>query len=1061
MSRYDELHSFLRSVRGRWARVALLTTASRAAAAAALPLLGAALVDYVLRPQGLALLGLTLTALTLAVAAASIVISRRPRLPRPTQVARFVEERAAALSGDRLDVAIVSTVEVAQSAAAGKTVPFIEVMVEDALRRIGTLAPSAIVPGSAMRAAAARAAAGAAIMIAGALAMAPMLTRAAETARLRFFPGSIAVHVLPGDIRLPKGASLRVHASLRGARGTLMTITPQLTISVNGEDRTVAMVQGERGFEYTLGSVDRSFTYGVTAGAAHSSTYKVTAIAPPRVERIALHYVYPSFSGLAPRDEENGGDIYAPAGTRVRLTIRADKPVVYGEIARKGEPRLSVRRAGDRTVEADVVVARDDSYRIRLIDADGLPSTGEAEYFIRVMDDRPPDVRILRPSADQQITPLEEVPIEARADDDYGIARFELVYSIAGGAEHVVPFERTTGTNVQMIGTRLLPAEELGVKPGDVIAYYARARDVARGKRPTEATSDMFFLEVKPFNEEFVSAQSQAGSAAGDPQIESLIDAQKAIIASTWNVERRSKAGRSAEDVKAIAQAQAELKGRTEQQLMGRAGRGRLRPPAPERAAAIGQRERRGAEDPIALAVEAMNKALQQLGADRTRDALPHEMAALNGLLQAQAEVRRRQVGQQSTAGAGNGFNRAGQDLSALFDKELQRQQRTNYETRSALETRPDREPEQSVLDRIRDLARRQEDLNQRQRDLANAQLPAEEMKRQLEKLTREQTMLRQQAEELLRQRADRGGQNAAAGGARGAGSSSATERSAQPQSGTPRSAADDMQAAAADLRRGDPAAAADSGRRAAEQLRRLERSMESSAAGRAARGTGAGERGDSQSQELATELDRTRAIRERVQQAERQLRDAEARQREAAGNAQSGGGLRGGRAEADASRASGSGDGRESTGPRPGAADGAPGAAAGDRSGGGGVRGGAGEVERLREAYRRELERAQAALGRLGGGEPRNSSGGMATPEEEQFSRSAPGTEAFKQERSGWESLRKNLDQALEKYETALSDRLVRRRTDDRLSAGGSTRVPEAYSRLIARYFESLATKK
>ena len=151
----------------------------------------------------------------------------------------------------------------------------------------------------------------------------------------------------------------------------------------------------------------------------------------------------------------------------------------------------------DCTVEAEVLLASNDSYRIRLADEDGLTSRGEAEYFIRLMDDRPPDVRILRPSADQQITPLEEIAIEARADDDYGIDRFELVYGVAGRPEHTVPFERVTGTSIQKIGTRLLPAEELGVNPGDVITYYARARDVGRGKRATEASSDIYFLEVK------------------------------------------------------------------------------------------------------------------------------------------------------------------------------------------------------------------------------------------------------------------------------------------------------------------------------------------------------------------------------------------------------------------------------------------------------------------------------------------------------------------------------------------------------------------------------------
>ena len=162
------------------------------------------------------------------------------------------------------------------------------------------------------------------------------------------------------------------------------------------------------------------------------------------------------------------------------------------------------------------------------------------------MDDRPPDVRILRPSADQQITPLEEVPIEARADDDYGIERFELVYAVAGGAEHVVavrphhrngypedrheaPASRGSSTSSPATSSRITRARPIS--------------GVASGS--TEATSDIFFLEVKPFNEEFIGGGESRGAGAADPQIESLIQAQKEIIASTWNVERRSQAARS------------------------------------------------------------------------------------------------------------------------------------------------------------------------------------------------------------------------------------------------------------------------------------------------------------------------------------------------------------------------------------------------------------------------------------------------------------------------------------------------------------------------------------
>ena len=68
-------------------------------------------------------------------------------------------------------------------------------------------------------------------------------------------------------------------------------------------------------------------------------------------------------------------------------------------------------------------MSKDGSYRVALNDVDGLANAGDTEYFIRMLNDRPPDVRILRPAGDKQVTPLEEVQIEARADDDYGVRR--------------------------------------------------------------------------------------------------------------------------------------------------------------------------------------------------------------------------------------------------------------------------------------------------------------------------------------------------------------------------------------------------------------------------------------------------------------------------------------------------------------------------------------------------------------------------------------------------------------------------------------------------------------
>jgi hypothetical protein len=178
----------------------------------------------------------------------------------------------------------------------------------------------------------------------------------------------------------------------------------------------------------------------------------------------------------------------------------------------------------------------------------------------------------------------------------------------------------------------------------------------------------------------------------------------------------------------------------------------------------------------------------------------------------------------------------------------------------------------------------------------------------------------------------------------------------------------------------------------------------------------------------LSSQLEQTRAIRDGLQRAEQQLRDAEARARGSKGA--------GGSTAGESSRAT---NGRQGN------------AGGGDS---------AADVERMRNQYQQELQRAEEAMRRLNGGGADGSLGG-ATPEQHEFSRSAPGTQAFKQDRTGWESLRKNLDTELEKYEASVSDRLSRAKSDERFSAGGSDRVPDAYGQLIARYFESLAKKK
>jgi hypothetical protein len=118
--------------------------------------------------------------------------------------------------------------------------------------------------------------------------------------------------------------------------------------------------------------------------------------------------------------------------------------------------------------------------------------------------------------------------------------------------------------------------------------------------------------------------------------------------------------------------------------------------------------------------------------------------------------------------------------------------------------------------------------------------------------------------------------------------------------------------------------------------------------------------------------------------------------------------------------------------------------------------------MARLRDEYAKQLEQAQALLDRLRRDEPTAERAGMGfTFEGQGMTLSAPGTEAFKQDFSKWDDLRKQATQALERASTSLSQRLGQEQARDRLAAGIEDKAPAEYERQVDSYFKAIAGQK
>ena len=475
----------------------------------------------------------------------------------------------------------------------------------------------------------------------------------------------------------------------------------------------------------------------------------------PRVERIDVAYAYPAYTLLVPRVDRGGGDVFAPEGTTVTITVHTDAPVRDGSLQFRSGGTVILASAGATSLAAAFDVTRDDAYRVALADADG-PDT---EYVIRAAPDEPPVIEMRRPAADREITSVEEAVIEAYAEDDYALHELELVLTVAGRDPQRVdllggePAARVTGAHT-------LHTEQLDISPGEVISYYVRARDT-NPLRTRDVRSALYFLTVRPFAREYQVAMARTGAGMDADTIRRLAEIQKELAAATWRIDQEAETSVSVrDDLTALADAQRELRDRTLAAAAQMLQRGRS------------QAER----DALAAALAAMERAEAELRIGSASDALSPELDAVNELHRVEAAIRRMELSFGQAQGR-SAWWQPQEDLSSLFDRDLRLEQQTNYEAMESPTADDAAEEESDALRRVHELAARQEALNRGQTDLGRRQdeMNADEAARILARLTREQQELRERAEALereLQQRFD--------GAGRGDGTADGTSETAQ-----------------------------------------------------------------------------------------------------------------------------------------------------------------------------------------------------------------------------------------------------------------------------------------
>jgi hypothetical protein len=627
-----------------------------------------------------------------------------PLLRRVTdaQVARYIEEHEPGL-----EALLVSAVEQANASEPAST-NLAEAVVRNAVARIRDADEGRRIEAIRLRNAAAISAGLAAVGVLGFL-IGPTALRQAGRALIPWQDAAAAtpyaVLVEPGNIAVPKGGDLEISARLRGFATDRVELL--LREGDSPEWRRLPMISGDSSgaWGFRLFDLTAKAEYVVEANGVRSGQFTITIADLPAVERLALELRFPSYTGLAVERQDPGGDIAVPRGTGIRFMVTPTRPSPLGRVVTEAGDTIPLKPGSEGQLEGNFRASQSGWYRIELQAPSGEFVEGSLRYRIDLLDDVGPTVVFTRPGRDAQATAVEEVFAEARATDDYGIRKLELVYRVNGGEEKTISLYGDGAKRMpEVIAGHTFFLEELGLKPGDVIAYFARATDNGAGPGRTSA-SDIYFLRIRPFGKDYRAAE-QAGMPGGAGQGDSpegLSARQREIIAGTYKVQRdkaQSGAQQVREDLAILALTQGRLRERVNElvQQMTRRNAARM-----DSMFVVIQKE-------LTDALPEMAAAEQQLGQRKADDALGPEQRALAHLQRAEEAFREVQVtqGQQQGGGGGQQSNSEAEDLADLFELETDKLQ-NQYETMERGEERQRQREMDETLERLKQLAQRQQ----------------------------------------------------------------------------------------------------------------------------------------------------------------------------------------------------------------------------------------------------------------------------------------------------------------------------------------------------------------
>lgn len=349
------------------------------------------------------------------------------------------------------------------------------------------------------------------------------------------------ITVTPGDTEVERGTSLVISA--RFGRETPAEATLVL-LTTSGKTRYIPLERhlADPVFGASLNEVTEGGIYHIEYAGRKTRDYKISVFDYPALVRADAHLHFPDYTGLTNRMIPDTLRVSAVEGTQLTYVLQLNKPVTRARLV-----------SGNRTLDLQVTnnaiavlnqfpLTNNARYSLALEDAQGRTNKFPTDFVLVALTNQRPQLKLVFPRGDQRVSRLQEIQLQGEATGEFGLVKYGIGYTVAGQDPRLVELGQGTTAGQKRSFNYLLPLEKLGVDVDQVVAYFVWADDFGPDGKERHTFSDIFFAEVRPFDEIFRPDPSSgmAGNQGGgqrNPSTE-LAEMQKEILIATWKLQQ-------------------------------------------------------------------------------------------------------------------------------------------------------------------------------------------------------------------------------------------------------------------------------------------------------------------------------------------------------------------------------------------------------------------------------------------------------------------------------------------------------------------------------------------